>query len=94
LIERRGLAGPDAEVAVDVQGLFQGLGRAWVIFCPSPRDPEVEKGVCLAEPVTEVAVDFQGLLQHLARARVISPPPPYGPYLGEGVGLAEPVTEA
>jgi hypothetical protein len=40
-------------VTVDAQGLLQGLGRAWVIFCPSPRDPEVEKDICLTAQVTE-----------------------------------------
>ncbi len=92
-IERCGLAGPTAEVAVDVQGLLQSLGRAWVIFCLSPRGPEVEEGVRLAEPVTEVAVDFQGLLQSLGRARVITHPSLHVPKVVEGVRLAEPVTE-
>jgi hypothetical protein len=43
-----------AEVAEDAQGLVRLMGCAWVIFCSSSRDPEVEEGVCLPEPVTEI----------------------------------------
>ena len=55
LVERPGLAPPVAEVAVDVQGLLQGLGRGRVITRQPPDRPEVVEGVGLAEPVAEVA---------------------------------------
>jgi len=65
LVERRGLATPLAEVAVDAQSLLQSPGRGWVITRRPPHLPEAEEGVGLALPVAEVAMDAQGLLQHL-----------------------------
>ena len=79
LVERLGLATPVAEVAVDAQGLLQGLGRGRVITRQPPHDPQVVEGVGLAEPVAEVAVDAQGLLQGLGRGRVITRHPPHDP---------------
>ena len=70
LVECLGLTTPVAEVAVDAQGLLQGLGRGRVITRQPPDGPEVAEGVGLAEPVAEVAVDAQGLLQDLGRGRV------------------------
>ena len=55
-----GLAEPVAEVAVDAQGLLQGLGRARVVTRQPPHDPEVVEGVGLAEPVAEVLCGLGG----------------------------------
>src|SRR6202034_3155847 len=52
--ERIGLAEPITKVAVDAQGLLQGLGRGRVIARQPPDFPEVGEGVGLAEPVIEI----------------------------------------
>lgn len=86
LIERRGLGDPAAKVAEDPQGLLQGLGRAWIISCPSPRDPEPHEGGGLAEPVTEVMVNVQGLLQNPSSTLVTTGRPRPAAEVEEGVG--------
>ena len=54
LVERLGLTASVAEVAVDVQGVLQGLGRGRVITGQPPHGPQVVQGAGLAEPVAEM----------------------------------------
>jgi hypothetical protein len=93
LVERLGLTTPLAVVAVDVQGLIQGLGRGRVIAGQPEDVPEVEENVGLAVSLAEVAVDVQGPIQGLGRGRVITRQPPDDSEVEQGVGLAELVAE-
>ena len=53
-MEGAGLAEPVTEVAVDAQGLLEGLGRGRLITRRPPHLPKIVEGAGLAEPVTEM----------------------------------------
>jgi hypothetical protein len=73
------LAEPVADLAVDVLGLLQYLGRGREVTGLLSHGAQEEQGVGLAELPAEAAVDVPGLLQRPGRAGEVAGVPPRVP---------------